>query len=664
LGLRNAAIEAIVRRATPLWERNLRARKILSPRQEKKAQARLMQWAALLGSEAALDRRLRATGFSREELATVLSGASDDESVLTPTWASILEVLAPRGSGCHEHAKDPFRDRAYSRTAPIPFQEILITLVQYARIALRQQAGGALEVLGPRAARAFERQLLSHLAFVASPCVGSAFFDFRFDRAPASAAEALWRRQAPSTVIYTLFVQHMQAGGFFALLVKYPVLARLLCQSVEQWVAGTATFCRRFSDDFALLQRRFKWEVADSRRAVSTVFPGLSDRHEGGQSVIEVLLKSRERVIYKPRSVAAEAAYLKWLSWINSKHFSLLLKAAHTVDRGSHGWMEFVPFGICRSLSEVKRFYSRAGMLLAMLHVTATNDIHCENLIANGEYPVVVDLETLLCQPLGTQNPATKKFEKQPPSVLDTGLLPHQRPRADAEQRDLSALGADGAQSDGIMASTWQLTNTDQMYLADAVTSSPPLNHRVHLGHSTPPIGEHLLSFLSGFEEIYGFFNAQKRLLRSSNRRWREFDGLDLRVLLRSTPTYVDLQLHLLRPQFLKDGLDRSIQLEWLARPLSGSMAAQPGRVYVYDQERLAMERLDIPRFMTGQKKVHGKDDPDLWTMFAGRDSRQIRKRLAQFGKKDLDRHVAAIKECIAARSVPPATRVANSRGG
>jgi hypothetical protein len=242
-----------------MWERNLRAREVLSSRQAKNAQTRLMQWAALLGSEEALDRRLRATGFSRDDLATVLSGVRDDESVLTPTWACILEVLAPRASGCDEDAKDPFRDRAYSRTAPIPFQEIIITLVHYARIALRQQAGGALDVLGSRDARAFERQLLSHLAFVASPCVGSAFFEFRFDRAPASAAEALWRRQEPSTVIYTLFVQHMRTGGSFALLIKYPVLARLLCQSVEQWVAGTANFCRRFSDDFALLKRRFKW---------------------------------------------------------------------------------------------------------------------------------------------------------------------------------------------------------------------------------------------------------------------------------------------------------------------------------------------------------------------------------------------------------------------
>jgi lantibiotic modifying enzyme len=290
------------------------------------------------------------------------------------------------------------------------------------------------------------------------------------------------------------------------------------------------------------------------------------------------------------------------------------------------------------------------------------NDIHCENLIANGEHPVVVDLETLLCQPLGTQNPATKKFEKQPPSVLDTGLLPRRRPRADGEERDLSALGADSAQSDGIMGSAWQMTNTDQMYLGDAVTSSPALSHRVHLGRSTPPIGEHLLSFLGGFKEIDGFFYAQKRLLKSSKRRSRVFDGLDLRVLLRGTPTYVDLQLHLLRPQFLKDGIDRSIQLEWLARPLSGSTAAQPGRVYVYDQERLAMERLDIPRFTTGQKKVHGKDDSDLWTMFVGRDSRQFRQRLTQFGKRDLDRHVAAIKDCIAARSVPFATGIANSR--
>jgi lantibiotic modifying enzyme len=60
--------------------------------------------------------------------------------------------------------------------------------------------------------------------------------------------------------------------------------------------------------------------------------------------------------------------------------------------------------GVCRVFAlskqeEIKRYYQRAGQLLCLLYVLGANDCHNENLIACGEHPVLVDLETLMHHP-------------------------------------------------------------------------------------------------------------------------------------------------------------------------------------------------------------------------------------------------------------------------
>ena len=46
------------------------------------------------------------------------------------------------------------------------------------------------------------------------------------------------------------------------------------------------------------------------------------------------------------------------------------------------------------------------------------------------------------------------------------------------------------------------------------------------------------------------------------------------------------MHLHLLYPEYLEDELDRSIELEWLARPLCIRSKPSPGRVAVYERLR------------------------------------------------------------------------------
>ena len=452
----------------------------------------------------------------------------------------------------------------------------------------------------PSALAALERELLAHLTFIAALAIGREFYQFRFDRAPASAMETLWRRQPKSTEIYSAFVDHMRTGGLLDLLDACPVLARLLCQSVDQWVRMTVALCRRFSQDFAELRTFFGWRISSAEGAVANLRTGLSDRHDGGQTVLGFILSSGERVIYKPRTVQPEIAFYDFVGWLNQCELSLDLKTIGCLDRVTHGWVEWVPAEVCQSDVEIERFYQRAGMLLAVLHALATTDIHCENLIASGEHPVVVDLETMLNESVRELQPNLTDDDTSPaapPSVLTTSMLPQWQTAPDGRQFDMSALGSDNTQDPGIRASAWVAINTDQMMLADESTVSASDEHRARLAGRSVTVLDHLPQLIDGFKEVYEHLLANRERLLSDAQLLDRFDKLELRILVRSTVTYTRLHLHLLHPEFLRDGLDRSIELEWLARPLSATPQPQPGRIRLYECERAAMENLDIPHF-------------------------------------------------------------------
>ena len=61
-------------------------------------------------------------------------------------------------------------------------------------------------------------------------------------------------------------------------------------------------------------------------------------------------------------------------------------------------------------------FFRRAGAWLALLHVFAATDMHQENMIACGDHPVPIDLETIL-QPSADEHkmPTPKARLSTPP---------------------------------------------------------------------------------------------------------------------------------------------------------------------------------------------------------------------------------------------------------
>jgi hypothetical protein len=239
---------------------------------------------------------------------------------------------------------------------------------------------------------------------------------------------------------------------------------------------------------------------------VVEVRSGLSDPHDGGRTVAIVRTASGLRVVYKPRAVGLEAAFHRLVAWWNERAGPLALFAPRVIDRGRYGWMEFVAHVGCPDSQAAARYWARAGALIALAALLDATDLHHGNLIAHGEYPVLVDLETLL-QP---------RRPREARSLLDTGLVPAWIRGPDGGSYDVTGFGAIAA----------------QCYNGAAV---PRRENVVRVGTDVVSAADFADQIEAGLRRAGALLCERREELVSQVQAFR---GLEVRVMRRHTETY------------------------------------------------------------------------------------------------------------------------------
>lgn len=184
---------------------------------------------------------------------------------------------------------------------------------------------------------------------------------------------------------------------------EYPVLARQLTIRLDQWVASTVEFLERLCADWDLIRRTFSPD--DDPGVLVGVQTNAGDRHRSGRSVSIAKFSSGFRLVYKPKLIAVDMHFQELLTWANQCGCYPPFRTFVMLDRGTYGWIEFIAAETCNALPALGRFYERLGAYLALLYALEATDLHCENLIAAGEHPVLIDLEAIF-QPHLPASPA------------------------------------------------------------------------------------------------------------------------------------------------------------------------------------------------------------------------------------------------------------------
>ncbi|HUQ80285.1 MAG TPA: type 2 lanthipeptide synthetase LanM family protein [Gemmatimonadaceae bacterium] len=380
------------------------------------------------------------------------------------------------------------------------------------------------------------------------------------------------------------------------ILEEYPVLARSLVIASDFWEASVAEFLRHVTDDARDIESAFGLD--GSLGVISELTVGAGDVHRQGRSVMIVGFSSGTRLVYKPRSLAADEHFERLIAWINERGQTPPLSAVRSLDRGSHGWVEFAAKADCGSPDGVNRFYERFGSYLALLHALEATDFHYENVIAAGEHPMLIDLEALFhprhAAPSVGDDPDWIGWNVLQHSVLRAGVLPL---RTFGNEKsagiDLSAVGGGGAQQTPNRFPTLVDAGTDTMRLERDFVTLPASQNRPSLGGQVVDPTQYIDRILAGFSSTYRLLMRHRDELLGADGPIRRFADAPVRVVLRPTRHYALILSESYHPDVLRDALDRDLLLDrlWVAIPGRPELE----RVVSYEHADLVVG--DVPLF-------------------------------------------------------------------
>ncbi|MEV6410875.1 type 2 lanthipeptide synthetase LanM family protein [Kribbella sp. NPDC051718] len=363
------------------------------------------------------------------------------------------------------------------------------------------------------------------------------------------------------------FTHRLVGGSELAeFLAAYPVLARVLGEACRQSVEGHLELLARLAED--------------REQLISTLLHGIDpgplvrieasgDPHRGGRSTATLTFANGHHLIYKPRPLDLHDHFNDLVRWLNDKT-GLGIQTVHVLSRAGYGWLEYIEHTPCQDLTDVRRFYHRQGALLALLYVLDGTDMHYENLIAHGDQPVLVDLETLFhptqnLAGLPGQDPAHTALRN---SVYRTALLPLLM-SGEHGVVDISGLGGDSDEVSPISVIDWNDAGLDTMHMVRRPARTIGSRNRPSLGGAVLEPREHEVALLAGFQAAYEAIAWHRDELVGPGGLITACAEDEIRYVPRATQTYASLLDESTHPNALRDAAGRSelLDLLWDADP-------------------------------------------------------------------------------------------------
>lgn len=260
------------------------------------------------------------------------------------------------------------------------------------------------------------------------------------------------------------------------------------------------------------------------------------DSHEQGNSVT-ILKFEDKKLVYKPKNLEISTAFEKFIDWYVQSSKLLPIKIPKGIYKKDYTYNEFITPDFCKNEGEVERFYIRYGYLIAICYLFNINDLHLENIIAHGEYPVIIDIETAFQVSTEMERKTLyidllKHLEID--SVSNSFLLPKQISVGADKEIELSALiGKEVKLSQTFLAPTE--LNTDQFHYKKVPGYFAGGNNIPKINEAEVNVKKYSLKILEGFEEfIYFILKHKRECLEILN----EFKGKKVRSLIKGTERY------------------------------------------------------------------------------------------------------------------------------
>lgn len=370
----------------------------------------------------------------------------------------------------------------------------------------------------------------------------------------------------------------------------------------------------------------------------------IGDRHNHGRSVSKILLDNGISIYYKPHSLKkaicyqniygllCERAGLKNITQRDGGQETdcedlIYAGKVPYIDCGDYGWEGEVRKKDCESEEQVKRYFLRMGIHLFLAYALSASDLHGENFLACGEYPVLLDFETLPGYAGAADGETVDKQISNHinSSVLRTGILPELIWGGNGTI--VSALSTGAAVQTPFRMPVIKNQGTSEMYI-----EHEPVE--LTLSGCVATCKGEVMQPLDYQEEICaGFRSAYRTYLADASIReaMENFFEVRTRILLRHTQQYAMHRFTSIHQKLCESTEER----RKLLFEVYGDQEKR-GAIHTYEAE--ALLRFDIPYFEADGKRtsLYDGDGTEYPNYFPCSIYDAWKQKIQRLGERDL----------------------------
>ena len=420
------------------------------------------------------------------------------------------------------------------------------------------------------------------------------------------------------------------------ILARYPVLFQCIEEAVKNMAAFYADIIECFQKDRQTIQQMFC--QGKEVRSIHGIKGGFSDVHNKGRCVVRVLLDNGVEILYKPRSMDNEKSYAEMLKWLD-RETGISQYDYAILSYSDHSWCSIVGYTSCDSQKELEDYYQRIGVHLFLTYLLGTKDLHYENIIAFGSYPVLIDLETLTnIQYNHNRLTANDEiFYQLSQSVLYTGILPFYHWNQEGKGVNSSVISGTVGQQYPFKVPVIIYGGTSDMRIAYRYAESVKNQNLATIrGEFREPL-LYMENLQKGFRAAYFAVMKKKEEFRILLRRLK---GLKCRYLLADTQRYSMVLSGSYHPELLKNQAERERFL------YSMEKGRKKDEKEIVDREVKALSGGDIPYFYYNMDEKDLKDSQGgkIKDYFACRPIDLLYQKVEELCEKDMGKQCEYIE--------------------
>lgn len=422
------------------------------------------------------------------------------------------------------------------------------------------------------------------------------------------------------------FLFSVYSDGIVDVIEQYPMAFKITLSMLNQLVKNVQTLLNRLDADRQDISDNIHF--GESLGEMINISFGLSDHHNLLQTVC-IIQYQFCRVVYKPRNMAIDVAWNSFLIRLNKLDATLFqLTPLKVINKDTYG---YVSFAEQRNGSSEELFYFNAGVLLCIASMLGATDLHYENIIASGDSPMIIDLETIIS-----------------PKPKDRYAL--------LEKDKLKSYVINVART--LLLSKWVGETSGGAREIGGLISTHESGKNYHiLGTKKTAAFQYSEPFIRGFFQAYSYIIDNKRtiieIFDSCN-----FSSCKVRYVFRRTALYYKLYRHFLQAAFLKRA---TLYESVVTRIGAGIVVSFDGDNASYlwpleQSEELAVSRGDIPYFWCCGSKtdLESIDGVLLCDFFEMPPVKMVHSNIKSMNNKRLNYELSYVKKSLTLSSFQP----------